>query len=194
LIAAFRATLEEINEATILLHVLDVTHPNAGEQARTVANVLEELGADDKHQVLALNKVDALADPAAPEDLAVRLGLDPADFAGVVAISGLRGDGLNELLALVERAIEEDTGFIPVRLGVPFDRGDLVARFHRFGRAKETTFDEQGTTIIGTLPRALVGRFTPFIQELPQPLAGSQGRTEPAPAAAASTGLPHPAS
>ena len=60
LIAAFRATLEEINEATVLLHVVDVTHPNAAEQMQTVIGVLEELGADDKPVVTALNKVDRL--------------------------------------------------------------------------------------------------------------------------------------
>ena len=60
LIAAFRATLEEINEATVLMHVVDITHPNAPEQMQTVIDVLEELGADDKPMVRALNKVDRL--------------------------------------------------------------------------------------------------------------------------------------
>jgi GTP-binding protein HflX len=58
LIAAFRATLEEINDAAVLIHVVDVTHPNAAEQVATVADVLEELGADGKQVVMALNKVD----------------------------------------------------------------------------------------------------------------------------------------
>ena len=58
LIAAFRATLEEIHEATVLVHVLDVTHPNAREHMATVTEVLEDLGADDKPVIVALNKVD----------------------------------------------------------------------------------------------------------------------------------------
>jgi GTP-binding protein HflX len=192
LIAAFRATLEEINEATVLVHVLDVTHANAAEQAKTVATVLEELGADDKPQVLALNKVDALPTPAAPETLASDLGLDPADFAAVVTISGLHGTGLADLLAAVERTVESDTGFVPVRLAVPFDRGDLVARFHRFGRVEETAFDELGTTIRGALPASLIGRFAPYIQELPRPL--EEGATRPStPAPVGAVAVPHPA-
>ena len=193
LIAAFRATLEEINEATVLVHVLDVTHDNATEQAATVASVLEDLGADDKPQILALNKLDALADPASPSELALRLGLDPADFAGVVAISGLRGEGLAELLDLIERTIEADTGFVPVRLSVPFERGDLVARFHRFGRVEETTHDERGTTIRGVLPVALIGRFAPFIQEVPRALGDATDRPPIADGQSSRAALPHPA-
>ena len=60
LIAAFRATLEEISEATVLVHVVDVTHPNAAEQVQTVATTLEDLGADDRPVVFALNKIDRL--------------------------------------------------------------------------------------------------------------------------------------
>jgi GTP-binding protein HflX len=74
LIAAFRATLEEINEASVLLHVVDVTHPNAPEQMQTVMSVLEELGADDKPVVTALNKVDLLPDGVTMDDLLARLG------------------------------------------------------------------------------------------------------------------------
>jgi GTP-binding protein HflX len=193
LIAAFRATLEEINEATVLVHVLDVTHANAAEQAQTVADVLEELGADDKPQVLALNKIDALADSRSIDELMTDLGLDADDFAGVVAISGLRGEGLDELIALVERTVEADTGFVPVRLTVPFERGDLIARFHRFGRVEETTFDEAGTTIRGALPRALIGRFVPYVQELPRPV-GEATERPPEPAASEPIAvLPHSA-
>jgi GTPase len=192
LIAAFRATLEEINEGSILVHVLDVTHPNAAEQAKTVATVLEELGADDKPQVLALNKVDALPEAKAPDELAIELGLDPNEFAGIVPISGLRGDGLAELLEVVERTLEADAGFVPVRLTVPFTRGELVSRFHRFGRVEKTSHDERGTTIDGALPATLVGRFAPFVQVLPQAIgqanSGPGAESEARPAA-----LPHSA-
>ena len=58
--AAFRATLEEIAEADLLVHVLDITHPNAAEQAHTVEEVLKELGLADKPRIVALNKIDKL--------------------------------------------------------------------------------------------------------------------------------------
>jgi GTP-binding protein HflX len=192
LIAAFRATLEEINEGSILVHVLDVTHPNAAEQARTVATVLEELGADDKPQVLALNKIDALPEPKPLDDALAGLGLDAADFAAVVPISGLRGDGLSDLLAAIERTLEADADFVPVRLSVPFTRGELVSRFHRFGRVEATSFDERGTTIDGALPASLVGRFAPFVQVLPRALGEATPAVESAAAAPPAT-VPHSA-
>ncbi len=167
LIAAFRATLEEINEATVLLHVVDVTHPNAPEQMQTVADVLEELGADDKPVVTALNKIDALTTnggeaPALNELLAL-LGPAAALAINPVAISARRGTGFDSLLAEVESALETDAGFIPVTLTAPFARTDLVDRFHRLGRVEETTFDESGTTVQGYLPAGEVGRFAPHI-------------------------------
>ena len=70
LVAAFRATLEEVNEAGILIHVVDLSHPNADEQVAAVEEVLEELGAGDKPVVTALNKIDLL-DPDDPEQQAV---------------------------------------------------------------------------------------------------------------------------
>jgi GTP-binding protein HflX len=196
LIAAFRATLEEINEAAVLVHVLDVTHPNAAEQAATVNEVLEELGADGKPTVLALNKVDAFDGDeqgrATLAQIAAELGEKLA--AAAVPISAERGDGLPELLVQVERTLEEDAGFVPVRLAVPFARTDLVERFHRLGHVEETTHDEGGTTVRGTLPRSELGRFAPYVRELPRPVSpASNGRSAtpeltPAPAIAAASG------
>jgi GTP-binding protein HflX len=166
LIAAFRATLEEINEATLLLHVLDVTHPNAAEQAATVHKTLEDLGADNKPMVTALNKVDLLDAPGHPalSELTAEIDL-PID---AVPISARDGRGLDALLAKIEAAIEADEEYVPVRLRVPFARNDLVDRFHRTGRVAETTFDEEGTTLIGHLPSDAVGRFSPYVQTLPR--------------------------
>jgi GTP-binding protein HflX len=167
LIAAFRATLEEINEATVLLHVVDVTHPNAGEQVQTVIVVLEELGADDKPVVTALNKVDQLL-PNGPgevamDDLLARLGPAAALAVNPVAVSAKNGIGFDRLLAQVEAALEEEAGFVPVTLSAPFARSDLVDRFHQLGRVEQTTFDEVGTTLLGYLPQRELGRFAPYV-------------------------------
>jgi GTP-binding protein HflX len=126
LIAAFRATLEEINEATVLLHVVDGTHPNAVEQIQAVNEVLEELGADDK-------------------------------------ISAANGWGLDCVLGKLESIIEIEADFVPVQLTVPYSRSDLVNRFHSTGRVETIVHDEAGTTVLGTLPAALLGRFAPFV-------------------------------
>jgi len=172
LVAAFRATLEEINEATVLLHVVDITHPNVTEQMQTVAQVLEELGADDKPVVTALNKIDLLGDgidpetantPADIESLLARLGPAVPLATDPVAISAQRGVGFETLLERIQTALEEDAQFISVRLTVPFARTDLVDLFHRTGRVEESRFDEAGTTIFGQIPAAAVGRFAPYL-------------------------------
>ncbi|MEJ7761818.1 MAG: GTPase HflX [Thermomicrobiales bacterium] len=201
LIAAFRATLEEINEATVLVHVLDVTHANAFEQAETVQQVLEELGADDAPMVVALNKVDALGEDDDERYQAIAATLATGARA-VVPISAHDGRGIAGLLAAVEATLEETVGFVPVLLRVPFERGDLVERFHRVGRVQATRHDEAGTELEGLLPATLVGQFAPFVtvregSPAVTPAALSDGAAVPAatvdPADRATADAAHPA-
>jgi GTP-binding protein HflX len=159
LIAAFRATLEEINEAALLVHVVDSTHENAAEQIETVNQVLEELGADGKPTVVVLNKADqwgqgqnssrSLAEVTAALDL-------PAD---TIAISGLTGEGIPDLLARVQHELDALQHFVPVSLTVPYNRTDLVDQFHHVGRVISTDYTEEGTTLTGWLPESATGRF-----------------------------------
>jgi GTPase len=161
LIAAFRATLEEIHEATLLLHVIDVIHPNAAEQVLTVNTVLEELGADDKPVIFALNKIDALESGVAVDldEERARLGLTGA----VIPISAVSGEGLDQLREKIEEIIESEQRFVPVSLKIPFNRTELVDQFHQLGRVESTDYDERGTLLRGQLPEYAVGKFTPFI-------------------------------
>jgi GTPase len=129
--------------------------------------VLEELGADDKPVVTALNKVDRLTPNGSGEpsldDLLARLG-PAADLAvNPVPISARDGTGFDQLLTRVEVALEEDAGFVPVTLTAPFAQSELVDRFHRLGRVQETSFDESGTTLQGYLPARELGRFAPYV-------------------------------
>jgi GTP-binding protein HflX len=161
LIAAFRATLEEINEAAVLIHVLDITHPNAAEQARTVVSVLEELGADNKPVVLALNKIDQI-DPEVHGSLdQLMAGIDLPEY--VVPISGATGYGLTELMQAVEQLLEQQERFVPVRAVIPYADSVLVDRFHRVGRIESTDYTEKGTVITGLLPEAEIGMFGPRV-------------------------------
>src|SRR5690606_32605011 len=125
----------EINEAAVIVHVLDVTHPNAVEQADTVNRVLEELGADGKPTIVALNKIDRLGAAGLPtlEQVPAALPLPP----DVVPISALEGIGLSDLLARIDALLAAERDFVPVTLRVPYDRTDLVDRFHRHGRVDE---------------------------------------------------------
>jgi GTP-binding protein HflX len=195
LIAAFRATLEEINEATVLLHVVDITHPNAAEQVQTVMSVLEELGADDKPVVTALNKIDRLEPNGARPDAAIdslltRPGPAATLAANPVAISARDGVRLDILLAQIEAALEEREEFVPVTLCAPFTRTDLVDRFHRLGRVEATRFDESGTTVDGVLPARDLGRFAPYVARR-QSSGSSDGRAASA-VATPSAALPAP--
>ena len=89
LVAAFRATLEEINEADLILHVVDVTHPRAREQSETVMETLADLGVVDRPLVVALNKIDRLADSQELDPLVrADLPLDHTHFRGADFQSG----------------------------------------------------------------------------------------------------------
>jgi GTP-binding protein HflX len=157
LVAAFRSTLEEINEADIVLHVLDITHANAAEQAQTTRQVLEELGAATKPTVTALNKIDLLDDDAIPADLVADLELTP-DY---VPISAERRIGLDVLLKRLEEMLEHE--LVHVTVTIPYARAELVNVFHSEGQVEGTDFTEAGTTITGQLPPRLLERFRPFV-------------------------------
>lgn len=167
LIAAFRATLEEISDSNVLLHVVDVTHPNAVEQIGAVEETLEQLGVSDKPTVMALNKIDALALPkngTAGEDQA---GIGPAtlgqwleEYPGAVPISALARTGLEELLHHVELVLSSDLLDISVR--IPYSAGELVDLFHRKGVIQAEDYSPKGTLIQGKLPAALIPEFAPY--------------------------------
>ena len=151
LVAAFRATLEEVTEANILLEVVDITHENAIEQSQTVNDVLAELGASGKPRVTALNKVDQLSDPAE---------VDTTLYPNAVPVSALTGFGLKALLLSVSEVIA--VSLDPVHVLVPFERGDLVEIFHRRGHVASERPELEGTLIEGELPHALLALFKPY--------------------------------
>jgi GTP-binding protein HflX len=158
LVAAFRATLEEISEADVLLHVLDITHPNAQEHAQTVQQTLKDLKADDKPILTVLNKVDLLdgVDEAEVGQIAEKLGL-PADY---VAISAERGWGTEALLARIESTL--GGAMAELEAVIPYKRNDLVALWHQRGVIDVEAYEEGGTRIQGRLPAPLVGQLEEF--------------------------------
>lgn len=163
LIAAFRATLEEIEEASMLVHVVDLTHPNAPEQVITVNDTLEELGVDDRPELYALNKIDAVPQEYL-ENLAglkTELGIE----GDSVAISAQEGLNIEELLTHIEQTLEREEGFQSVVATIPYDKSELVERFHTQGHVQERDFTEEGTVITGSLPSRELARFQPYLQE-----------------------------
>lgn len=153
LVAAFRATLEEVTEADLLLHVVDATHPQAIRQTEAVFETLEDIGAAGKPMVTALNKTDLLSRLDGVTSMSLSL-------PNAVLISALTGDGLEALLACVEEVLEEQMAKLDVL--IPYELGELVDLFHRRGLIEQEEHTRAGTRIVGRVPRALVGRFDGF--------------------------------
>ncbi len=158
LIAAFRATLEEIREAAVLIHVLDITHPKSAEQAATVHQVLEELGADDRPIITVLNKIDRLGESAVPELLAGNL----TDARLVIPVSAQTSEGLDTLLFRVAEVLDERKKLVDVQLMIPFAEAKLLDLFHRVGEVEDQRFNDRGTEVTGRLPERLLPRFERF--------------------------------
>lgn len=154
LVAAFRATLEEIAEADLLLHIIDVTHTNAHAQADAVLQTLGEIEADHIPVVTALNKIDRLPDP---EVATAALDLYPSS----VAISALTGEGIPKLLEVVNRQLYED--YTPVTVRLPYQEGSLIALFHDQGQVERVEQVHGGTVLAGRLPGRLLARYQPFV-------------------------------
>jgi GTPase len=155
LVEAFRSTLEEVNQADLLVHVLDFTHPNAQEQTATVEQVLQELEANEKPTIFALNKIDMLVekDSDLQNDASALSHQIMADYElpeNYVPVSAAKGFGLDILLQRVEEMLENK--LVPVRLHIPYTAGKLVALFHEKGQVKEERHQEDGTFIDGHIP------------------------------------------
>jgi GTP-binding protein HflX len=153
LVAAFRATLEEIAEADLLLHVVDISHPNAMNQANAVIQTLEEIEASHVPTITVLNKIDRLSNPEAARH-AVDL------FPQAVAISARTGEGMDDLLEYVRRGLYET--FTPILVRLPYQQGQLISLFHEYGQVERLEHGRKGVLIQGRVPGRLVAQFKPW--------------------------------
>ena len=147
LIAAFRATLEEVLEADVLLHVVDAAHPKAAEQIETVEDTLAEIDVPRLPRILALNKIDLLGGAPIP----TIAGADR--YAAVVPVSAQTGEGVDALLAAIERVLRET--MLEIRVTLPYQRGDLVALVHEQGVVAEEQHDAEGVHLRAHVPPRL---------------------------------------
>jgi GTPase len=152
IMTAFRATLEEIQDADLLLHLVDITHPNALEQARAVHNTLHLLEIDSMPILTALNKVDRLAHP--------RESLDENTFGQTVMVSAKTGEGLDLLLEKIEEIIFQSQEKITVL--IPHSEGKLVHIFHEEGLVESIAHQEGGILISGRIPVPRLVDFRPY--------------------------------
>jgi GTP-binding protein HflX len=154
LVDAFKATLEEAIVSNFLLHVLDVNSPEVDAHAETTLSVLKELGARDKKIITVFNKVDALWDEATREDLRLK-------HPDAIFISAHTGEGIEALQDRMEAIIEAD--FAQLRLMIPHERYDLVARLHREGGVRKEEARDEGFYIVASVPERLLRAVQPFI-------------------------------
>lgn len=153
LVAAFRATLEEIAEADLLLHVVDISHPNAMAQFEAVQQTLDEIGASHIPVLTALNKVDRLKDPNA-----ARAVLE--NYPQAVAISATKGIGITELMSKVAQELYET--YTPIQLWLPYQQGQLLSLFHEAGQVEKIEHGRGGVLIAGRIPGRLVAQFKEY--------------------------------
>ncbi|MBX3049375.1 MAG: GTPase HflX [Anaerolineales bacterium] len=153
LVEAFKATLEEIQEADLLLHVVDTTHPNVHEQAEAVLQTLAEIEADHIPILTVLNKIDRLDNPDAAQEAL-------QDFEDAVAVSALRRQGLDELLAAISHKLYE--ALAPVEVLLPYQEGALIALFHEQGKVDRIEHTRSGVHIQGRIPGRMLARYSAF--------------------------------
>jgi GTP-binding protein HflX len=157
LVDAFRATLEEVTRADLLLEVVDASDPGFVGQQAAVQAVLDELGAGSKPRITVFNKVDLL-----PDD-----GGAPPSSEHAAFVSALSGIGIEELKARIGDALRSQ--LIAVDTVVPYERGELVARARSAGDVEER-YEAGGVRVSGHLPAAIASELT---------AAGRRGRRRP---------------
>jgi len=153
LIAAFRATLEEITEADLILHVVDITHPQAERQMTVVDETLRQLGAGDTPVIVALNKVDLFREPETVR-AATRM------YDNVVAISALTGFGLDNLLQRLSEALGEEGQ--RVEAVIPYQESALLNAVHERGTVHEERHLGDGTHVVATVPLSLASQLARY--------------------------------
>ena len=158
-VKAFRATLEEVTEAALVLHVVDVSAPSAAEHTAHVWKVLAEIGAAQIPQVLVMNKIDRVPEGEAdPRLLEHRLLKETGHTdTRAVAVSALTGVGIAGLLQLIDTVLPLDP-IVHTSLRVPAGDGATLALLHQFGVVLETRYEGEFCEVVADVPQSLERR------------------------------------
>jgi GTP-binding protein HflX len=155
LVEAFKATLEEVVQADLLLHIVDVSHAEAEDQIEAVNAVLKEIGADGKPTLMVFNKVDQLN--GNQDKLARFMERHPR----AVAISATTGEGVPSLLAELGSQLRPSREFM--ELAVPHEKSGVIARLHEVAQVVERSYKGQKARFKVRIPPHLREEFAPFI-------------------------------
>jgi GTP-binding protein HflX len=164
LIAAFRATLEEVQEASLLLHVTDISNPHHAEQDSEVEKVLADLGVSARPRLLVCNKIDRLP----KDDLAALVSANhsaPTNgvaIAGKVFVSALKNEGLDGLLRRMDAAMPIDE-VVHMKLLVPLADGRMLALIHALGRVVSSEIEDSSMRLSVDVPRSLARRLSAYV-------------------------------
>lgn len=156
LIEAFHATLEEVTDADLLLHVVDISHPRVEQQMAAVDSVLADLGAASTPRITVFNKTDLLNGAGVPQRYLGR-------FPSSVAISALDGRGLADLLAEIDERLSNRR--IHVHLRIPAADGASIARVHEEGQVLSERYAEDVAILEALIPRPGLGRWKPYLAD-----------------------------
>ena len=166
LVEAFRATLEEVTAAALLLHVVDITSPTADEQAAHVLKVLGEIGAENTPQILVLNKSDRLDEADRAQDLPTlthRLLGETArqNSTAAVLMSGQTGAGLDQLLELIDKHLVQDP-VLRQRFRLPLGEGRALHLLHDRAAIISKHYEEHYCEVVADAPQSIRDRLAEF--------------------------------
>ena len=153
LVAAFRATLEEVTESDFLIHVVDVSHPNMEEQVAAVHQVLRELKADDKPTITVFNKSDLIQDQYVLRKLI-------ADVPNSIYISAKTHDGIPQLMTLLIKTIQDL--LVHVSLEIPYERSDLLSLCYDHGRVIGVEYTQDHILVEAQVSRDIAGKLEKY--------------------------------
>src|SRR5882762_8571010 len=156
LLTAFRATLEEVQEAALILHVSDVSNPHHAELDEEVDKILRELGVDSRPRLRVLNKMDRLT----PEDRkAITNGAERSAGAGgaPVLVSALTGEGIEEMLRRMDAEMPTDP-VVAVSIRLPLADGRTLALIHALGRVLHSEIDDSHMRLDAEVPASIAKR------------------------------------
>jgi GTP-binding protein HflX len=154
LVEAFKATLEEVVQADLLLHVVDISHPQAEEQIAAVNLVLAEIGAAEKPVLMVFNKMDQVNGHGALHRLREK-------FANAVSISAKTGEGIAPLLAELGTQLRPVREFLDLR--VPQEKAAVIARIHAVGQVVTSRYSGKNARFKVRIPPHLHAEFAPFV-------------------------------
>src|ERR1700676_5227796 len=153
LIESFKATLEEVSEADLLIHIVDLSHPRVDEQMDAVDAVIKEIEAFGKQTLIVFNKIDHLKNRELAETYVKR-------FSGSVAISARTGEGVNKLVQALQEALS--SWRLRLHFRIPTKESALLAEIHRVGHVLELKYKENDAVIVAHVPPHLEAKLSRY--------------------------------